>query len=127
MQRIWELTQIVFTSYSLSIFENESSLHERTLHDYVLPHTTLVVRQFLAVNGVVTLHHPAYSPDLAPVHFFLFPKYKSALKGEIHGYHQHSKQRDSQAENCTERTVLQEFPGLIYSFPTVHHHPWRLF
>jgi len=27
------------------------------------------------------LEHPAYSPDLAPIDFFLFPKIKEILKG----------------------------------------------
>jgi hypothetical protein len=28
-----------------------------------------------------TMEHPPYSPDLAPVDFYLFPRLKSALKG----------------------------------------------
>jgi len=28
------------------------------------------------------LEHPAYSPDLAPIVFFLFPKIKEILKGK---------------------------------------------
>ncbi|GFU21309.1 mariner Mos1 transposase [Trichonephila clavipes] len=50
------------------------------LHDNSRPHTTLVVRQFLTANGVVTLDHPSYSSDLAPADFFLFSRLKSALK-----------------------------------------------
>ncbi|GFU47059.1 mariner Mos1 transposase [Trichonephila clavipes] len=45
------------------------------LHDNAQPHTTLVVRQFLATNRVVTLdHQPPYLPVLAPAGFFLFPR-----------------------------------------------------
>ncbi|GFX22724.1 histone-lysine N-methyltransferase SETMAR [Trichonephila clavipes] len=40
---------------------------------WTLLHNALVIWQFLAVNGVVTLDHPPYSPDLAPADFFLFP------------------------------------------------------
>jgi transposase len=51
------------------------------LHDNVLSHSALVVKLFLAKHGVVEISHPPYSPDLAPVEFFLFPTVKSALKG----------------------------------------------
>jgi len=33
-----------------------------------------------AKNNVTTLEHPLYSPDLAPVDFYLFPQLKSAFK-----------------------------------------------
>ncbi|GFU97517.1 glypican-6 [Trichonephila clavipes] len=45
------------------------------LHDNGQPHTALVIMQFLAANGVVTL-------DLAPADFFLFPRLKLTLKGK---------------------------------------------
>ena len=34
-------------------------------------------------NGYKLIPHPAYSPDLAPSDFFLFPN----LKKDIHGFH----------------------------------------
>lgn len=52
------------------------------LHDNARPHTALVVQQFLAAKGVVTINHPPYSPDLSPPDFFLFPRLKLALKGQ---------------------------------------------
>jgi len=39
------------------------------------------VREFLATKQITVLEHPAYSPDLAPIDFFLFPKIKEILKG----------------------------------------------
>jgi transposase len=39
------------------------------------------VREFLATKQITVLEHPAYSPDLAPNDFFLFPKIKEILKG----------------------------------------------
>jgi len=39
------------------------------------------VREFLATKQITVLEHPAYSPDLAPNDFFLFPKVKEILKG----------------------------------------------
>ena len=37
--------------------------------------------EFLATKQITVLEHPAYSPDLAPSDFFLFPKIKKILKG----------------------------------------------
>jgi len=39
------------------------------------------LREFLATKQITVLEHPAYSPDLAPSDFFLFPKMKEILKG----------------------------------------------
>jgi len=50
-------------------------------HDNAPAHTALSVREFLATKQVTVLEHPAYSPDLAPNDFFLFPKIKDILKG----------------------------------------------
>ena len=44
-------------------------------------HCPIRVCQFLAQRGVPVLDHPPYSPDLAPVDFFLFPRLKSIMKG----------------------------------------------
>jgi transposase len=50
-------------------------------HDNAPAHTALSVRKFLATKQINVLEHPAYSPDLAPIDFFLFPKVKEILKG----------------------------------------------
>ena len=39
--------------------------------------------EFLATKQITVFEHPAYSPDLAPSDFFLFPKIKEILK-EMH-------------------------------------------
>jgi hypothetical protein len=39
------------------------------------------VREFLATKQITMLEHPAYSPDLDPSDFFLFPKIREILKG----------------------------------------------
>jgi len=59
------------------IFANSWILH----HDNAPAHTALSVREFLATKQITVLEHPAYSPDLAPSNFFLFPKIKEILKG----------------------------------------------
>jgi len=50
-------------------------------HDSAPAHTSLVVREFLTKNNMTTVPHPAYSPDLAPCNFSVFPKMKLWLKG----------------------------------------------
>jgi hypothetical protein len=35
----------------------------------------------LAIKQIAVLEHPVYSPDLAPIDFFLFPKIKKILEG----------------------------------------------
>ena len=51
------------------------------LHYHNAPaHTALSVKQFLVSKEITTLHHPPYSPNLAPCDFFLFPKLKGILK-----------------------------------------------
>jgi len=37
--------------------------------------------EFLATKQITVLEYPAYSPDLVPSDFFLFPKIKEILKG----------------------------------------------
>jgi hypothetical protein len=44
-------------------------------------HTSLVEREFLTKNNRTTVLHRAYSPDLAPCDFYVFPKMKLRLKG----------------------------------------------
>jgi len=39
------------------------------------------VRERLATKQITVLEHPAYSPDIAPSDFILFPKINEILKG----------------------------------------------
>ena len=50
-------------------------------HDNAPTHTLLFVREFLTKNNMTTVPHSAYSPDLAPCAFYVFPKKKFQLKG----------------------------------------------
>jgi hypothetical protein len=59
-------------------FQNNSWL---LLNDNAPAHCALNVKQFLASKSICVIHHPPYSPDLAPGDFFLFLKVKLALKG----------------------------------------------
>ena len=50
-------------------------------HDNASAHTAAATLAFLAENGVQLVTHPAYSPDLVPCDFFLFPLVKNQLRG----------------------------------------------
>ncbi len=75
-------------------------------HDNASPHTAKDTLDKLALWGVSTLPHPAYSPDLAPCDFALFPK----LKGQIRGkYFRNLKELQ---DEC--RKVLMSFPVSLF-------------
>jgi transposase len=50
-------------------------------HDNAPAHASLLIRIYLVKHQTSVVPHPPYSPELAPVDFFLFPKLKTTLKG----------------------------------------------
>jgi len=65
-------------------------------HNNAPAHTALSVREFLATKQITVLEHSAYSPDLAPSDFFLFPKIKEISK------RRHFDDTDDVRSNTTE-------------------------
>ena len=51
------------------------------LYDNAPSHNAGIAKKFLVNRNVAVLHHPPYSPDLAPADYFLFPKSKFSIKG----------------------------------------------
>ena len=51
------------------------------LHDNASAHKTRAVTQYIDEQNMKVLPHPAYSPDLAPCDFWLFPILKERLAG----------------------------------------------
>jgi hypothetical protein len=51
-------------------------------HDKAPAHSSLGVSQYLAGKYISALDQLPYSPDLAPADFWLFPEFKSVLKGK---------------------------------------------
>ncbi len=51
-------------------------------HDNAPAHKALLTRARLVETGVKLLRQPPYSPDLAPVDFWLFPRLKQVLWGQ---------------------------------------------
>ena len=54
----------------------------RLLHDNAPAHTSHVVMTTIHAAGFETIHHPPYSPDLAPSDFHLFSHLKRHLRGQ---------------------------------------------
>ena len=50
-------------------------------HDNASAHKAALTMDYFSENGIKLIPHPAYSPDLAPCDFFLFPKLKKRIKG----------------------------------------------
>lgn len=51
-------------------------------HDNASSHTSAKTREYLSGQNIELMGHPAYSPDLAPNDFFLFPHIKNKLRGQ---------------------------------------------
>lgn len=51
-------------------------------HDNASSHTSAQTKEFLSGQNVELMGHPAYSPDLAPNDYFLFPFVKNKLRGQ---------------------------------------------
>ena len=68
-------------------------------------------------NGYELIPHPAYSPDLAPSDFFLFPN----LKKDIHGLHFRS---DEEVVAAVEEWVNRKDPDFFSSGLMALEHCW---
>ena len=68
-------------------------------------------------NGYVVIPHPAYSPDLAPSDFFLFPN----LKKDIRGLH---FQSDEEVVTAVEEWVNGKDPDFFSSGLMALEHRW---
>jgi hypothetical protein len=62
-------------------FEKWTTNSRFLLYDNTPAHRTGLVKDFPAKNNVTTLEYLPCSPGLAPAHFRLFSRLKSALKG----------------------------------------------
>nr|QXJ78552.1 putative DD34D transposase [Schlechtendalia chinensis] len=75
-------------------------------HDYAPAHTAFLVTQFLADSKVPTIPQPPYSPNLAPLDFFLFPRLKTRMKSN------HFETVDKIKDACTR--IPKDIPEVAY-------------
>ena len=80
-------------------------------------HTCKVAMDAVERNGYELIPHPAYSPDLAPSDFFLFPN----LKKDICGLH---FQSDEEVMTAVEEWVSGEDPDFFTSGLMALEHSW---
>ncbi len=75
-------TFIQILSRFRTALRNKRPRQRRSLHmDNAPAHTSRDTRLHLLLTGQKTLTHPALSPDLAPLDFWLFPTLKKPLRG----------------------------------------------
>ena len=80
-------------------------------------HTCKVAMDAVERNGHELIPHPAYSPDLAPSDFFLFPN----LKKDIRGLHFRSNE---EVVTAVEEWVNGKDPDFFSSGLTALEHRW---
>lgn len=87
-------------------------------HDNASSHTSWIVQSFLEKNNMPVFPQPAYSPDLAPCDFFLFPRLKNTLKGKRFETIEEIKQKSK-----TELKAIpaEEFKKCFYNWKERFH------
>ena len=94
--------------------------HVRLLHDNAPAHTSAIVTAFLKKEKVTVLPHPAYSPDLAPCDFFLFPKLKAFLAGRKYQSQQALGSASSVPYYCAQISIPWRLQEVDTSAETLH-------
>ena len=90
------------------------------LHDNAPAHRPVLVKDFLAKNNMTTMQHLPYSPDPAPVHFYLFPRLQSALKGRRFCYAIDNYECGRRAEKAFTKWLPGMFPSPLQSLNKVY-------
>ena len=80
-------------------------------------HTCKIAMDAVEPNGYKLIPHPAYSPDLAPSDYFLFPD----LKNDIHGRHFRSNE---EVVAAVEEWVRDKDLGFFSSGLIALEHCW---
>ena len=88
-----------------------------SLKDNARVNTCKVAMDAVEQNGYELIPHPAYSPDLAPSDFFLFPN----LKKDIRGLHFRS---DEEVVTAVEEWVNGKDPDFFSSGLMALEHRW---
>jgi histone-lysine N-methyltransferase SETMAR len=73
----------ILRSLTKRITRKEAEIDDVLLQqDNAKPHTSAAINDAIARLGLTLLPHPAYSPDLAPSNFHLFPKLNEDLRDQ---------------------------------------------
>ena len=85
--------------------------------DNAKAHRAWITNKFLLENHVEQYQNPAYSPDLSPCDFCLFPKLKKQLLG-IRFNDDHEIQ--TALEQAIDSLTKEDFRRLVYSNAQMH-------
>ena len=88
------------------------------LHDNASPHTSNVSQAAISNLGFIQLSHPAYSPDMAPSDYYLFPKLKKFLA-------KNPSTSDDEVEKTTKRYLAQKLPDFYARGIADLRHRWN--
>jgi hypothetical protein len=72
-------------------------------HDNAPAQPSLRVSQFLAGKCISAMEHSPYTPDLVPADFWLFPEFKSVLKGK--------RSSDVEVIKSSVKQILTDIPA----------------
>ena len=88
------------------LWENQTwMLH----HNNAPAHASLLICSYLAKHQTFVVPHPAYSLDLAPADFFLFPKLKTTLKGRFQNIEEIRENVIRELHTITESAFQEAF------------------
>ena len=97
-------------------------------HDNAPTHTALSVKQSLVSKEITTLHHPLYSPYLAPLRFLPFSKAERDSQGDTlprsRGY---QDQRDETPQNYHKSRIFTVLQSVVKKNGKVHQSQWGIF
>ena len=85
-----------------------------------------LVTDYLTKMGIKTVLHCLYSPDLAPYHFWLFPKLKEKLRGCRYETIEEMKEAVMVIDMLTQEDFHGALPDVVGMVQKVHCSRWRL-
>ena len=77
----------------------------KMLHENAKPHVEKNVKSYLESEGITTIDHPPYSPDLAHCDFWLFDQIKQHL-----------------TDHTSEKSLKKQITEILMSIPQKEYH-----
>ena len=103
--------------YYVGLFTQEKNNNKKLQQDNAGVHTCKVAMDAVELSGYKLILYSAYSPDLAPSNFFLFPN----MKKDIRGCHFWS---DEEVVTAVEEWVNEKDPDFFSSGLMAPEHHW---
>ena len=91
------------------------------LHHHNAPaHTALSVKQFLVSKEITTLHHPPYSPDLAPYNSILYKAERDSQADTLPRSREYQDMHDETPQNHCKRRIFTVLQSVVKKNGKVH-------